>query len=155
MISGIQPGYAASSSATGHPAAVPEQTKAQEVAIPTYAPLLMRFEQQARLLVTQFRNPESGELRVQYPAEAVVQAYTERQRAEARAQGQEAPSQAPQTEQDTDAAESGLPGTDPAPMGRTDAAPAPTGDSASAPETASAPQAAPATPAAEKVNVSA
>lgn len=79
MISGISIAHAASPPAAGRtPAEDPQvMTLDESRPIPSYAPVLMRYEQQARVLVTEFRNPETGELRVQYPAPAVVQRYSE------------------------------------------------------------------------------
>lgn len=158
MISGIQHGYAVASPTRSLPSDVSDQTRpTQDVPIATYAPVLMKFEQQARLLVTQFRNPENGELRVQYPAEAVVQAYSKQQSSE---QQNSTEVRAPDVERDGDAEQTGV-DSDGTPLGDSSSSwtepetVAVTGEGEAMPAPAPDMTDTPAAPAVERVNVKA
>lgn len=125
MISDITSSHASTPHVMGRAAVDAEPPVTPERTPPaTYSPVLMWFEQQAKVLVTQFRNPETGELRVQYPAPSVVQRYSE-----SNALGKDEPSPAEPEKDEKVEADSATPEAVP---GKAEDTPAPTTGKAAA-----------------------
>lgn len=60
------------------PAQPPAAPAANGAALATYAPMRIHYESDAEVLVTQYRSAETGEVRKQIPAPAVVETYRSR-----------------------------------------------------------------------------